>query len=384
MNKRDVVKLAIAVGLTAVGFAVPSSNRPLDSILPGIFNSSSNTINVVAGSFTPTTNTPHSAEQVFNAIYNAGSNAIQVNCISGCSSTGLTIGGAISGGATNGVLFENSSGNLAIDAANFSYNSSTQTLYANNFSQGGNSITLGRSGMLGPGFVLGFGGSTPAAGFSFIGEDSTGTYLSYLTADPTVGGNFCIFSTSTSGACPAANTVVTGGNAIALTNKSLGTTEIALNTSGCAKTATSDQISAAGAFATTCSITIPASATAIEVLAAGIYTTTSTSSPLLGMSVTVGSNTPLPATVNLTIQVSQTNRAWQYRGEISLVSSSTSVGVSQVQTNSTTSQQLSSGGTNGTVAITTGSAQTVSINETATMVSGQTFNLQQLIVKIYE
>jgi len=49
-----------------------------------VFNASANAINIVAGSFTPTSRTPGNIDQVFTSIFNAANNAIQVDCLSGC------------------------------------------------------------------------------------------------------------------------------------------------------------------------------------------------------------------------------------------------------------------------------------------------------------
>ena len=111
--------------------------------------------------------------------------------------------------------------------------------------------------------------------------------------------------------------------------------------------------------------------------------------PKMSFSVTVGSNTPLPTpsangnAVALTLATSQSNPTpWIFRGNISIVSSTTAIGSDNEQAGEITA--VASGATAGTVSIVTGSAQTFSLNETGTMVSGQTMNLQQLVVRVIQ
>ena len=78
----------------------------LDQAAVGIFNANANAINIIAGSFTPVSNTPHNADQVFASIFNRASNAIQVNCISGC-------GGTANPGGTSGQIEYNSGATFA-------------------------------------------------------------------------------------------------------------------------------------------------------------------------------------------------------------------------------------------------------------------------------
>lgn len=74
-----------------------SSPSNLDQVSTAIYNASSNTINVMMGSFSGG-GSPSNADQVFTSIYNQADNAIQATCVSGCG-----------GGGGGGVLVYSSS-----------------------------------------------------------------------------------------------------------------------------------------------------------------------------------------------------------------------------------------------------------------------------------
>jgi hypothetical protein len=160
----------------------------------------------------------------------------------------------------------------------------------------------------------------------------------------------------------------------------------------CASTSTSDQITAAGAFATTCSVpaTNLAVGAVIEVYIHGVWTTTATSSPKLNFEVNAGGTTGLcpAATTAVALTASQTNGVFDGTCRIVIVttgSSGTAIagGFIQVE-NGAGAGGIPSQGFNSasTVVYNTTISETVSVQETTAMVSGQTMNLQSLIVRV--
>ena len=158
----------------------------------------------------------------------------------------------------------------------------------------------------------------------------------------------------------------------------------------------SDQISAAGAFATTASInsTCMAVGTLITIRAHGVFTTTATSSPKFGFEINAGGTTgicPVPTTVS-TPPVNLTSAFWDAVCYIQInTTGSPGTAVAwgdyrYVSSNSTdllgSQTQAFSNQSTGTVSYTTSGSETVSVQETGTLVSGQTFNLTALDVTV--
>jgi len=160
----------------------------------------------------------------------------------------------------------------------------------------------------------------------------------------------------------------------------------------CVGTSSSDQISAAGAFATTCSIanTNIAANTVIEIKAHGVYVTTATSSPKLNLEVNAGGTTGIcPAsTTAIAIAQSVTAGSWDATCTITIVTTGSSGtayagGYTIVGNGSGISSANNATYVNaGTVTYNTTTSETVSVQETTAMVSGQTINLQSLIVRV--
>jgi hypothetical protein len=158
-----------------------------------------------------------------------------------------------------------------------------------------------------------------------------------------------------------------------------------------------DSISTATTFATTISIptTCIGVGSRLIVRGHGTYTNTSTASPLIAFAVGAGGNSTIcPGTSHTTSpSLSQTASIWTLECTIQINTTGapgTAVAWGNVEwTNSTGT----SGGTvivpfnnnsNGTVNFTTSSAETVSIQETATPVSGQSYNLTALDVEVQQ
>jgi hypothetical protein len=161
----------------------------------------------------------------------------------------------------------------------------------------------------------------------------------------------------------------------------------------CIVTSSSDQISAAGAFASTCSIpnTNLAVGTVIEVFARGIYTTSSTATPVMMFEVNAGGTTSICPNVATAMGLStnQTASYWDLQCKITIVTTGSSgtatAGGWMQEFNSTGAAQKNSVFNNGTTFPTyntSASSESLSIQETATLVSGQTLNLQFLQVKV--
>jgi hypothetical protein len=204
----------------------------------------------------------------------------------------------------------------------------------------------------------------------------------------TVSGNTTEFVTAT-------GTLTSGDFASWDANGNAKDSGIAANYYHCGKTSTSDQLAQTtsngiGTFATTCSLpgTGLAVGSTIVVNVKGVYTSSATSSPKLGFTVTAGSTTNIceNSATNMGVTSGQTNAAWQMECVITIVSTG-SGGTAQVGGQ----QQAWSQGTlitNGlsaalsTQTFNTSTTETVSIGQIATMVSGQTATLTVLNVDV--
>jgi hypothetical protein len=159
----------------------------------------------------------------------------------------------------------------------------------------------------------------------------------------------------------------------------------------CRQIASSDQISSAGTFATQCSVssTGMAIASIIEVHVHGVYTTTSTSSPLFALDINAGGTTGIcPASSTTTLSTSITNGYWDatcYAQIQTVGSSGTAVAWGNyidAQANGA-NPSLKDFSNPSTVTYNSGApSENVVVQETATLVSGQTFTLQSLYVHV--
>jgi hypothetical protein len=174
----------------------------------------------------------------------------------------------------------------------------------------------------------------------------------------------------------------------------------ASGTSAITALGSSDTISAAGAFTT--QINIPgtglAAGSIIEIRVHGVYTTTATASPLENIQINAGGTTGICGRTggNTTLGVSLSNAAWDavcyiqiittgnpgtaYAWGLDQPSNSSSNGGGGIAASSGHMYELS--GSAGLSYITT-STQAVSVQETATLVSGQTFTLQSIFARVY-
>jgi hypothetical protein len=153
----------------------------------------------------------------------------------------------------------------------------------------------------------------------------------------------------------------------------------------------SDTISAAGTFAT--QLTLSNSGfgvgTFIEINANGIYTTTTTASPLIALQVNAGGTIALcPEIGNLQPQTNVTAGPWNLRCLIQIATTGApgtawAWGTDFASGSSGGSPIFKLLGNGATAAFTTTSSQTVSIQETATMAAGQTITLQNFTVRSY-
>lgn len=164
----------------------------------------------------------------------------------------------------------------------------------------------------------------------------------------------------------------------------------------------SDQISAAGAFATTASVatTCIAAGTLITVRAHGVFTTTATSAPKGAFEINAGGTTgicPGPSSVS-TLSISLTNAYWDAVCYIQInttgapgtavvwgsfcFSDSTSTNIISISSAVVPGCVAFANAGTGTVSYTTNAAETVSVQETGTLVSGQTFNLTSIDITV--
>jgi hypothetical protein len=168
----------------------------------------------------------------------------------------------------------------------------------------------------------------------------------------------------------------------------------------CVATSLTDQVSTAATFATTCSIanTNIGAATVIEILMHGSYVTSATSSPKFAIQVNAGGTSgicPAPTTA-IALSASVTaGGTWDAVCRIVILTTGSpgtalaggdiyvgnGAGI-QSANNGVFSNDSTCSSTCATVAYNTTTSETVSVQETATTVSGQTINLQSLIVRV--
>jgi hypothetical protein len=219
----------------------------------------------------------------------------------------------------------------------------------------------------------------------------------------TVAGDFVQIASGTAGDChDAGATRPTSGQIVGVVIQqggAAGTYNVLLDKSifpASASTApqsalgSSDTLSAAGTFATTLSVPAPAGVgSIIEVNANGVYTTTATASPVIALQVNAGGTTGVcPQIGNINPSTSQTAGPWNLHCII------------QIATTGAPGTAWAWGqdfitGTNGgnplwkvlgngaTASFTSTSSQTLSLQETATFVTGQTITLQNFTVRSY-
>ena len=160
----------------------------------------------------------------------------------------------------------------------------------------------------------------------------------------------------------------------------------------CSLIGSSDTLSAAGTFATTCSV--PSTAISgvgqiIEVRARGTWTTGATASPILNFQVNAGGTSGVCLhSSNNALAINQTEN-WDLVCYIHIVTTGApgtadTWGLDETYTTTGGSSQVSkSFAQTGTVSFTTNSTQSISIQETATPVSGESFTLTDLVVRNY-
>jgi hypothetical protein len=152
----------------------------------------------------------------------------------------------------------------------------------------------------------------------------------------------------------------------------------------------SDTLTAAGTFATQASITA-GSTSFIEIRAHGVFTTTGTASPVAAMQVNAGGTTGLCThTGTNALNSSLTNDSWDVVCYVSILSTGAPGTASTWGLDEITNANANGGFVSkqfpqnaATQNFTTTTAQTVSIQETGTLVAGESFTLQQLIIRTY-
>jgi hypothetical protein len=162
----------------------------------------------------------------------------------------------------------------------------------------------------------------------------------------------------------------------------------------CSLVGSSDTISAAAVFATVCPITaanISGAGQIFEIRAHGVYTTTGTSTPIEHMRVNAFGTTGACqySGGNNALNLSLTNLSWDVVCFVQILTTgapgtATAWGTDNVAATiagGVVSKNFSQNAA--TVSATTNATNNVTIEETATLVSGQSFTLQTLIVRNY-
>jgi hypothetical protein len=230
-------------------------------------------------------------------------------------------------------------------------------------------------------------------GAASVVTDNATTPNDYVTISSTVAGDGHDFGSS----CPTDGSQVIG--TIFGAGGTAGTYTVDLRKGLCPPSSaptpqsalgSSDTLSAAGTFATTLSVPAPAGVgSIIEINANGVYTTTATASPVIALQVNAGGTTALcPQIGNILPSTSQTNAPWNLRCVIQIATTG-APGTAWAWGEDFTSGSAGGNplwklmGNGATASFTTTSAQTASIQETATFVTGQTITLQNLTVRNY-
>ncbi len=219
-----------------------------------------------------------------------------------------------------------------------------------------------------------------------------------------VGGDYVQISSGTGGDChDAGSTRPTSGQIIgnvAQVGGSAGTYNVLLDKSiipssstptlYCDVLGSSDTLSAAGTFATTCPTTGLVQGSFLEIRAHGLWTTTATSSPIENIQVNAGGTTALCThTGNNSLNISQSNLSWDVVCYVHILTTgapgtATAWGLDEVASNLAGTVVSRAYTTNAaSQSFNTSTSQTISVQEIATMVSGQSFTLQELIVRNY-
>jgi hypothetical protein len=162
----------------------------------------------------------------------------------------------------------------------------------------------------------------------------------------------------------------------------------------CSAVGSSDTISAAGVFATVCPITaanISGAGQVIEIRAHGVYTTTATATPIEHMRVNAFGTTGVCqySGGNNALNTSLANLSWDVSCFVQILTTgapgtATAWGTDNVAATiagSVVSKNFSQNAA--TVSATTNATNNVTIEETATLVTGQSFTLQTLFVRNY-
>lgn len=249
-----------------------------------------------------------------------------------------------------------------------------------------------------------------AVGITTLGNGTSGTAIITRSGiapcvfdNTTVAGDFVQIASGTAGNCHDAGAArPTSGQIIGVVIQaggSAGTYNVLLDKSIipsaaatitlCNSGGTTDTISAAGSFATTCSFGGLTVGTLLEVRAHGVYTTSATASPLYNMQVNAGGTTAIcQHSANISIGTSKTNNAWDLVCWIRILTTGAPgtaapygtdeaavAGTGNVTTDYYSPQPSA------TLGYTTTTNQTLSIQETATLVSGESFTLQGLTAR---
>jgi hypothetical protein len=252
-----------------------------------------------------------------------------------------------------------------------------------------------------------------AVGITTLGNGTSGTAIVTRSGiapcvfdNTTVAGDFVQIAAGTAGNChDVGATRPTSGQIIGVviqTGGSAGTYNVLLDKSifpsssatapVCNVLGSSDTISAAGTFATTCSISGLVQGSFLEIRAHGVLTTTATASPTEAISVNAGGTTSICThTGNNLPATNETNSPWDIVCYVHILTTG-APGTATTWGRDTTTSASSAGGAElariyiqnaVSQSFTTNSAQTVSISLTSTPVTGQSFTLQELIVRNY-
>jgi hypothetical protein len=254
-----------------------------------------------------------------------------------------------------------------------------------------------------------------AVGITTLGNGTSGTAIITRSGiapcvfdNTAVAGDFVQIAAGTAGNChDAGATRPTSGQIIGVVIQaggSAGTYNVLLDKSIlpggattapiCSAVGSSDTISAAAVFATVCPITaanISGAGQVIEIRAHGVYSTTATSTPIMHMRVNAFGTTGICqySGGNNAPNISVTNLSWDVSCYVQILTTgapgtATAWGIDNIASTiagTVVSKNFSQNAA--TVSATTNATNNVTIEETATMVSGQSITLQTLFVRNY-
>lgn len=246
-----------------------------------------------------------------------------------------------------------------------------------------------------------------AVGITTLGNGTSGTAIVTRSGiapcvfdNTTVAGDFVQIASGVAGNChDVGATRPTSGQIIGVviqTGGAAGTYNVLLDksifpsaaTALCNVIGSGDTLTGVGTFASTCSVAGLVQGSFLKIRAHGVYSTTGTASPITNLQVNAGGTTGLCShSANISLGTSKTNQGWDVQCFVHILTTgapgtATAWGYDSVSIAGTGNFSSDIYSPNAvSQSFITNSAQTISIQLTATPVAGESLTLQDLIVE---